>query len=169
MKKILITFFILSVSCLNFCFSANEDGIFRREIMNSGYSFNTTGFINAINKNDIRVVKFFLQAGMNPNATYTGTPAPMYALFLNRNEILDILLENGADPETKVPALYVALKPQNLLSLAIKRGNVEAVEILINHNVDINKPFNKKTPLEYAKKCKQSEIADILIKNGAIE
>lgn len=168
MKKYIILF--LSVFFLFNTTIANEiDGIYRQTIMNRGYLYDESGFFETIRKNDLDTMNIFFQAGMNPDITFAGTPAPMQALFLNKNKALDLLLTKGANVETQVPPLWVSMKSQNLLSYAIKRKNIEAVEILIKHGVDVNKPFNKKTPLERAKKSKQDKIVDLLIKNGAVE
>lgn len=168
MKKYLILF--LSVFFFFNITIANEiDGIYRQTIMNRGYLYDESGFFETIRKNDLDTMNIFFQAGMNPDITFAGTPAPMQALFLNKNKALDLLLTKGANVETQVPPLWVSMKSQNLLSYAIKRKNIEAVEILIKHGVDVNKPFNKKTPLERAKKSKQDKIVDLLIKNGAVE
>ena len=168
MKKYLILF--LSVFFFFNITIANEiDGVYRQTIMNRGYLYDESGFFETIRKNDIDTMNIFFKAGMNPDITFAGTPAPMQALFLNKNKALDLLLTKGANVETQVPPLWVSVKSQNLLSYAIKRKNIEAVEILIKHGVDVNKPFNKKTPLERAKKSKQDKIVDLLIKNGAIK
>ena len=167
--KTYIIIFLLIFFLFNVNFANEIDGVYRQEIMNRGYSYNTTGFFNAIDRSDLETMNIFFKAGMNPDITFAGTPAVMNALYANQNKALDLLLLNGADVETEVPLFWVSIKPQNLLSYAIKRKNIEAVEILIKHGVDVNKPFDKKTPLERAKKSKQDKIVDLLIKNGAVE
>ncbi len=167
MKKILILLLLLTLTFPQVAISNEIDGEYRKKILNSGFLFETSGFFEAIRKNNSEVVKLFLQAGINPNATFTGTPAVMHALFLNKMDIFEILLKAGADPETEVPALWVSAKPQNLLSFAIKRKNATAVKILVDNGVDVNKKFNNKMPLNYALATKQAEIAELLIKAGA--
>lgn len=167
MKKILflLLLFIFAFPQIS---SANEvDGVYRKEILNSGYLYNTSGFFEAIRKNNAEVVKLFLQAGMNPNTTFSGTPATMHALFLDKTDIFGTLLNAGANTETEVPALWVSTKPQNLLSFAIKRKNAEAVQSLIKHGVDVNKEFNGEKPLNYAIKKKQTKIVSMLLKADA--
>jgi ankyrin repeat protein len=161
---ILLTLFLFVI---NINYANNIDGFYRQTILNRGYRYSETGFFKAIRKNDIKTINLFFQAGMNPNIWCTGRPATMHALFYKKNEVLDLLLKNGADIETEVPPMRVSRNSQNLLSFAIKRKNKKAVEILIKHGVDVNKTFNKKTPLEYAKIYKQSDIAELLIKHGA--
>ena len=168
MKKFSLMILLISLLFIGTCLANEIDRPYKEEILNNHFLYNTSGFFEAIKKDNVYVVKLFLQAGMNPNATLFGTPATMYALFLNRIEILDILLSAGGDVETSVPALWVAYKPQNLLSYAIKRKNLSAVEILIKHGVDINKKFNNVYPINYAVKTDQQEIVLILLKAGAI-
>ena len=166
MKKILFVILLLLFN-LNFCCAENVDGDYRKSILNKGYPYNVSGFFYAIQKNDKEIVEMFLLAGMNPDITLNGSPAPMHALFVGKIEMLEILLKHGADPETRVPALWVAIKPQNLLSFAIKRKNEEAVKSLIYYNVDVNKCFCGKSPLNYALKTGQLSIVEILLKAGA--
>ena len=168
MKKYMI-FFSIILSLFNLTIANEIDGVYRYTIMNRGYLYDESGFFDAICRNDLNTMNIFFEAGMNPNATFVGTPTSMQALFCNKNEALDFLLSKGADVEAQVPPMWVSMKSQNLLSYAIKKKNIEAIEILIKHGVDVNKPFNKKTPLERAKKSKQDKIVDLLIKHGAVE
>ena len=167
MKKFLIFIFLLVFPYYSISFANDIDGYYRQEILNSNLPFNTTGFFEAIRRGNIAIVDLFLKAGMNPNATLAGSPAPMQALYLNKIEILDLLLSSGADVETEVPPLWVAAKKQNLLSYAIKRKNEDAVKVLIKYGVDVNRTFDNPLPLTRAKTSKQENIIKLLIQAGA--
>lgn len=167
MKKLLIFIFIFLFPFCSISYANDIDGYYRQEILNNNLPFNTTGFFEAIRRGNITVVDLFLKAGMNPNATLAGSPAPMQALYLNQVEILDLLLSSGADVETEVPALFVATKKQNLLSYAIKKKNENAVKVLIKYGVDVNKIFDNQLPLTRAKKSRQENIVKLLIQAGA--
>lgn len=168
MKKILLIAFALLLTNTVFAYEVpkNEE-YYKSQIQNQRFLYNESGMFNAVTKKNSDVVEMFLKAGFNPNATFTGTPVVMHALFIRDIKSFDILLQYGANPETSVPALWVATKPQNLLSFAIKRKSSEAVKSLIKHKVDVNKSFNGKTPLNYAISTKQPIIVEMLLKAGA--
>ena len=167
MKKLLIFVFI-SLLLFGITYANDIDNDYRQEILNNNLTYNTMGFFEAIRRNRKDMVALFLKAGMNPNATFSGSPAPMQALFLNKIEILDLLLSSGADVETEGPSLWFTAASENLLSYAIKKKNLEAVNVLIKNNVDINKKINGISPLNRAIKTQQPEIVKCLLNAGAI-
>ena len=169
MKKLIIAIFLLILCCQQYSFAdeVKNEMYYKRQIQNQRYLYNNTGFFNAITKKDSKTVELFLKAGFNPNTTCGGTPIIMHALFVNDMKSFELLLKAGADPETSVPALWVSAKPQNLLSFAIKRKSSEAVKILIENKVDVNKVFNGRTPLNYTISSKQTKITEMLLRAGA--
>ena len=82
--------------------------------------------IEAAEKNDILGVKMWLMAGANINAQEKlyGTTALMIASLYGYTEIVKLLLEAGADVNTKNNDGYTAL------ALASKNGYTKIVELL---------------------------------------
>ncbi|MEM6686131.1 MAG: ankyrin repeat domain-containing protein [Bacteroidota bacterium] len=58
-------------------------------------------FCIAISKGDFDVVKKMIEFGENVNKTSNGKTPLMYAARFNRVEIINLLLENGAEVESK--------------------------------------------------------------------
>ena len=169
MKKIitlLMLGFLLS-NTMVFAVETKDEMYYKSQIQNQRYTYNHCGMFDAILKNNVNVLELYLKAGFSPNSTFAGNPAVMYALFYNKLDAFKMLLEYGADPETSVPPCFVSAKSQNLLSFAIKRENSEAVKILIDNKVDVNKKFNNRLPLNIAIKKKQSKIVELLLDAGA--
>lgn len=168
LKKISIIFIIVLLSTVGFAYEISKDSeYYKSQIQNQRFLYNEAGLFNAITENNSIVVEYFMKAGFNPNSTFAGTPVVIHALYVNDNESFNILLKYGANTETKVPAFWVSIKPQNLLSFAIKRQSSDAVKTLIVNNVNVNKKFNGRTPLNYAIQTKQSKIVELLLNAGA--
>lgn len=84
-----------------------------------------------INKNDVNQIKQVLSLGEQPTVQDLS-----YAIALNRNEIIEILINTGMPLQDD--KLYITEQP---LHLAFFRLNETAVATLIAHGVSLNKPY----------------------------
>jgi len=88
------------------------------------------------------VTKLFLENKANVNAQCRGLTALAFAARNNNIEIIQLLLESGAD---------VNAGTTSPLHLAARGGNIEAIKILIAHNANVDSTDSKgQTALEYA-------------------
>lgn len=112
---------------------------------------------------DIDDVRKAIKAKADLNARYTSGYAPEeYCSSEDDIEILDLLLNSGADPNLKVEGGVP------LIISAAEYDNTPAVESLVQHGADANqKDSDGNTPLCIAAKNKNYEMADFLIKSGA--
>ena len=161
-------------------------------LLNNGASVSEDGVLTAaIDKNDIEIVRLFLDKGANPdNRAWSGLTPLQSAAQHNHVDLMRVLLEKGADVNkrgfggSKTPLL-----------LAVEGGHVEAVRLLLEHKADVtidDVPTGVgwmasllgqkgRTPLSIAKseagsKKKKSpkqkayqEIVDMLVAAGATE
>jgi ankyrin repeat protein len=124
-------------------------------------------FLDAVGRNDIEVVKEYLNTGTDVNQMYYSPKhiqlAPLHmAAMLGNKEMIDLLLSNGAEINIKNPD---GITP---LQYAIFTERHEPVKLLIEKGADINnKGFRGATPLHDAVLNNQKEIAEMLIKAGA--
>lgn len=128
----------------------------------------------------VRLTKFLLKRGANPNYTDNHKYTPlMYASIENHIDIVELLLENEADIN------YLDNTGSNALIYAILEENLDIVKLLIRNGADVNiKASNGLTPLMHiydrsrlyrkkdSRKLKddskiQRKITEILIKHGA--
>ena len=106
--------------------------------------------------NDINGVTELIDSGIEVDVISEKYPktACWIATYRRRNEILKLLLENGADPNFEniegVAPLYFAIAFQNF----------EAVKLLVDHGASLTREDKKgHTPLYYAK---NNECKDII-------
>jgi ankyrin repeat protein len=83
-----------------------------------------------------------------------------YAAKRGHKEIVELLIANGADVNTKD---VVGMTP---LHIAARRGHKEIVELLIDNGMDVNTKSYSGTPLDQAIRDKHPETADLLRKHG---
>jgi hypothetical protein len=136
--------------------------------------------------------------GVNINAkTNNGYTALVMGIMEKRVAAVKCLLDNGADPHSRVrnlpPSVYAAKLAEygpeflqllldsgvnlntvsgpshkNVLHWAVTAGRADVVEFLISKGMDIEKTCGKKfTPLLLAAGLGHSQVADILVKHGA--
>ena len=170
MKKSLslIVIFLLCFQQMAVAEETQDEMYYKRQIQNQRILYSNMGLVNAMQKKNIPVVEAFMKAGFNPNDIYCGTPFLFYAISFESPEAVNILLDAGADPEVTVPALLVSAKSTNALLYAISKKNSLIVKNLIEHNVDVNKTYNGKYPLNFAIKKKQTKIVEMLLNAGAL-
>ncbi len=124
------------------------------------------------------VIEWIIKSGADINSFFMYETPLMKAV--EQPEILNLLLENGANPNIATPYGKTAL------FYAVQYNNLESVKLLISSNVDINSRIkNKKeleelsndyfllekiagfTPLVYGFRYSSEKIIDYLIKNHA--
>lgn len=90
-------------------------------------------------------------------------PAPLHiAVSKCRPEIIELLLQHGADVNAEMEGEYTAL----VIAAAFKRQDVAAM--LVNAGADVNsRSRNGRTPLYFAVKYKQLEMVQLLLANSA--
>lgn len=84
------------------------------------------------------------------------------AIALGRNDIVKLLLQNGASPDD-----YLGVGEPGPLMVAAYAGNKEACQLLIQYGGDVNICTDGNTPLVWAIDGRHSELAKWLIEHGA--
>jgi len=81
----------------------------------------------------------------------------------------DLINYEADDPLEKIdPITYCTPEGESCLHIAVIRGDMRAVELLIKAGLDINKSGDMgNTPLHYANKFGHRKIANLLIHYGA--
>ena len=100
----------------------------------------------AIMAHDIRLVKLFLELGVNPNIANEGRYAPIHLAVLdNRLDIIKLLKAHNADLE--LPSEL----EQTPLHMAVNTSNLEIIMYLIDAGADMNiVDENNQSVLDYA-------------------
>ena len=120
------------------------------------------------------VVQILIERGANPNAAekaYGQTPL-MFAAANNEADVIAVLAEKGADvaAATKVRTSGTTEPMGGLTALhyAVRQGNVEAVDALLDRGADINqKSADDTTPLMLATINGRLDLAIHLLERGA--
>ncbi len=131
----------------------------------------------AILNNDTNAVKSLIEEGVNIDQTDSNPPALIWATFLGRAEIVELLLDAGANPDIQTPRGKTALmqassdSPHNSpLSRAGIDTRVRIVQSLLNANAQVNiQDNNEQTALFKAVMSDYTIIADLLRQAGATE
>jgi ankyrin repeat protein len=85
----------------------------------------------------------------------------MYAAEAGNNEVVELLIRNGAEVDAKNDGGETALM------LASKSGHTETAEILIRNGADVNARDNLGYPVvAFAMEFGHMETAEMLIRNG---
>ena len=98
MRQNTIAFLLICALSLSACGQNPEDA--RKELGQMNIPYSERSFIEAADNGDILSVKLFLHAGMNVNATIGYETALRRAIHSKRTEIIKLLLDNGANPNT---------------------------------------------------------------------
>lgn len=116
----------------------------------------------AIHRKDAAKVNALLADGADPNAKNNDGCTPLrLAVFKNRFDIVQILLEKGADIHTDDDAA---------LREAMRNGYLDIGRYLVEQGADPNaKDENGKTPLHLAASKNRFDIAKVLRDAGAKE
>ena len=167
-----------------------EQEIEVREIGVNLIDQNETLFL-AIKNENVEIVEDFLKAGCDPNITDSiGEPALFFAFLSGNSQIIDLLLQHGANVKNVLNvAIYKGLPVivkkilnfgvnvdlvedntgQSPLHLAIANHNLEIVELLLEHHSSIVnfEDRNGETPLYFAVSQGNVEIVEELLKQNA--
>lgn len=140
--------------------------------------------------NNIESIKALLKAGVNPNIKKDSVYTPLCsAIRDNRPELIDLLLKNGADPNTPaseypafkcithkrqhfLPTLVAAgadlNSPKGIVEQAVASNNKEALIWLLDEGLDINVRNPKgQSALTTAIRENRMEMIDLLLNRGA--
>jgi uncharacterized protein len=115
-----------------------------------------------------------IERGANPNATektYGQTPL-MFAAANNEADVLAVLVEKGADvtaaTKTRTSSASEPMGGLTALHYAVRQGNVDAVDALLDRAADINQvSADGTTPLMLAAINGQFDLAMHLLERGA--
>ncbi|MDQ6630172.1 MAG: ankyrin repeat domain-containing protein, partial [Verrucomicrobiota bacterium] len=137
-------------------------------------NFNSTPLISAVLSKNLEMTKFLIDRKADLNAiNKEGYAALHYAVRDGQSPLVQLLLQNGANPELKIPkhqsvtggALFYEMTPLHLAALS---GQKEIVEILLAAKANPNsKNREGRTPLHFAVSGSFVEIAKLLLANGA--
>ena len=110
-------------------------------------------FSNAIIEGKIETVKEYIKLGADLNKPFLGSTPLVDAIYKKQHEILDCLLQAGANPnvETGVPPLYMAVSEKN------KYATVK----LLKAGANTKKTFMGVTAKELAINYKMTDFVDI--------
>lgn len=115
-------------------------------------------FLLACNCGNQEVIDYFLNKGFSVNLEFQGSTPLFVAVLGEQIEGVKNLLSKGANPN---PKGYSPLIP------AIKSGNKEMIELLIEHGArTIEKGRERYSPIMYAIFYRQFEIMKLLIEKG---
>ena len=99
-----------------------------------------TSLMFAARSGDLKSAQLLVEAGSDVNELSAfGTSPIMMAVHGGNSELLDYLLENGADPDLNGSG-------QTALHDAVLRGNPETVEVLIKHDANLEAVLESPTP-----------------------
>lgn len=134
MKKFLIAILLIIVIQIHATAAivTSNQKLPEQQLQNSNIDFNIIGFKTALNNNDISVLNTFLESGINPNLTNSGTTILSYAISSGNIYAVEKILKLGADPNQKSKGITP-------LILAIKRKQPQIVKLLIETGADVNK------------------------------
>jgi cytochrome c len=108
-------------------------------------------------------VQLLMERGADVNAAPTLLgPALMPALAKRRVDLIKLLLDGGADPNSY-------RNREAALHIAVRSGCLDCVKALVEAGADVNaKTKDGKTPLHLAKFKGQREVADYLMAHGVV-
>ena len=126
--------------------------------------FGAQNFIHNSQEGNITAIELMLKAGMNVNTMYNGHCALHYASSKGRDEIVNLLIANGAEIDKKTDTGNTSLS----YSIFYKQNSTAKILITFGANVNLKNAENK-LPIELAKEKHLDEIVELLKSTGAIE
>lgn len=136
----------------------------KKELAGMGIQYSEAVFFEKINSGNAKAVKLFLVGGMTPDTkNETGETPLIIAAALGSDEIVGILLENGAQINLKD-------KKQSATALhaAAMKGKVNTARLLLQKGADVNaRAHDDLTPLLIAVLAVNGELVKLLVDAGA--
>lgn len=106
--------------------------IARSKLQELGITYNKNSFLNCAREGKLEAVKYFLDAGMNPNtANKDGVTALMYVIYYGNAELVDMMIRKGADVNSrtlqgKTPLVIASEnKKDNIVQILKSAGAME--------------------------------------------
>lgn len=104
----------------------------RLELNNLSWGYTQQAFVERARQGDVRAVKLYLAAGMDPDANdRIGETALTRAAAANRTEVIQLLLKAKANVNQRTQGGYTALE------VAAFQGNLDSVRLLLDHGTDL--------------------------------
>jgi outer membrane protein assembly factor BamB len=125
----------------------------------SGQTDNEQQLWDAATKNDVNTLKVLLDKGVNVNAkTHYGTTALTFAAYRGNLEAVNLLLERGADPNTR-DSFYGATP----FLIAFDKKNADILKAMILHGANLSSGDE----LQEATELGLTEIVNLMLDKGA--
>lgn len=140
------------------------ESITRRIVDFENNAFGNSGdhsFLELIVAGDINEIKRRIEAAPGVLRTITGANCwtPLHiAVSAGRDEIAELLLTRGADPNAE------SKRGKTPLHIAAKKGNTDIATMLLAHGADPAVVYNDRTPLEIAGEADHESTAQVLRK-----
>ncbi|CAL1283118.1 unnamed protein product [Larinioides sclopetarius] len=127
----------------------------------------------AANYNSPDVVEILLNANAHPEATDENLSTPLHLAATTGSEVIIKLLLNAVEKKGDSESLRKYIDEKNLsgntaLHLAVIKGHLDIVEVLLNKGADVKSTFdNSSHPLHLAAVSGNVDIVKCLLKHGA--
>jgi ankyrin repeat protein len=192
--KLLIPIFVM----FTFAACGNPPEEARIKLGQMNVKFNEDSFVARARDGDIMPVKLFLQAGMGPNVTNKNGETPLgVAARFNRQEVAEVLLAHGANPNTgekwngATPLIWASVNGYpNIVKLLLEKGadvqvhdskdgmtalmsaavgdKTEVIKLLLEKKAEVNATDNdNRTALMWAAHYGRAGAVQLLLDIGA--